>query len=79
MKKMMVKIRKLTMSKRLGGGEIMEHNFIIDENRKCYINGQEIENVFNVDIKNISATGIITVLLTVDVDSVDVKYKSPFK
>ncbi len=57
----------------------MEHNFIIDENRKCYINGQEIENVFNVDIKNISATGTITVILTVDVDSVDVKYKGLFK
>ena len=54
----------------------MENSFVIDENKKCFLNGQEIKNVINVDIKSINATTTTEVILTIDVNSVDVKYKS---
>lgn len=53
----------------------MEHTFVIDENKRCYLNGQELKNVLNVDIKNINAVESTEVVITVDVKSVDVKYK----
>ncbi len=54
----------------------MENSFVIDESKKCFLNGQEIKNVINVDIKSINATTTTEVILTIDVNSVDVKYKS---
>lgn len=54
----------------------MKNSFVIDENKKCFLNGQEIKNVINVDIKSINATTTTEVILTIDVNSVDVKYKS---
>lgn len=53
----------------------MENSFIIDENKKCFLNGQELTNVTNVDIKNINALDITEVVITVAVKSIDVKYK----
>ncbi len=54
----------------------MKNSFVIDESKKCFLNGQEIKNVINVDIKSINATTTTEVILTIDVNSVDVKYKS---
>lgn len=50
-------------------------SFVIDENNHCFLNGQELRNVINADIKNINATEMTEVVLTVLVKSVDVKYK----
>lgn len=50
-------------------------SFVIDENKHCFLNGQELRNVINVDIKNINATEMTEVVLTVLVKSVDVKYR----
>ncbi|WP_455258996.1 hypothetical protein [Ruminococcus sp.] len=57
----------------------MENSFIIDENKKCFLNGQELTNVTNVDIKNINALDITEVVITVAVKSIDVKYKGLVK
>ncbi len=57
----------------------MESTFVIDENKKCFLNGQELNNVINVDINNISATTKTEVVITVGVNSVDIKYKSRIK
>lgn len=57
----------------------MENSFIIDENKKCFLNGQELTNVINVDIKNINALDITEVVITVAVKSIDVKYKGLVK
>lgn len=54
----------------------MENSFVIDENKRCYLNGQELNKVVNVDIKNINAIKSTEVTITVDVDSIDVKYKA---
>lgn len=56
-----------------------ENSFIIDENKKCFLNGQELTNVTNVDIKNINALDITEVVITVAVKSIDVKYKGLVK
>lgn len=53
----------------------MDTSFVIDENKHCFLNGQELRNVINADIKNINATEMTEVVLTVLVKSVDVKYK----
>lgn len=53
----------------------MINSFTIDENKQCYLNGQEIKNVLNIDIQNINATEFTEVVLTILVDSVNVKYK----
>nr|WP_294665436.1 hypothetical protein [uncultured Ruminococcus sp.] len=58
---------------------MMENSFIIDENKKCFLNGQELTNVTNVDIKNINALDITEVVITVAVKSIDVKYKGLVK
>ena len=57
----------------------MENSFIIDENKRCFLNGQELTNVTNVDIKNINALDITEVVITVAVKNIDVKYKSLVK
>lgn len=57
----------------------MENSFIIDENKKCFLNGQELTNVINVDIKNINALDRTEVVITVAVKSIDVKYKGLVK
>lgn len=57
----------------------MENSFIIDENKRCFLNGQELTNVTNVDIKNINALDITEVVITVAVKSIDVKYKGLVK
>lgn len=57
----------------------MENSFIIDENKKCFLNGQELTNVINVDIKNINALDITEVVITVAVKSIDVKHKGLVK
>lgn len=54
----------------------MKNSFVIDENKNCFLNGQKLENVLNVDIKNINAIETPEVTITVAVKSVDVKYKS---
>jgi hypothetical protein len=64
---------------RKGGEYVMENSFIIDENKKCFLNGQELTNVTNVDIKNINALDITEVVITVAVKSIDVKYKGLVK
>ena len=52
----------------------MKDSFVIDENKKCFLNGQELKNVTSVDIKNINATQRTEITITVDVSSIDVKY-----
>ena len=64
---------------RKGDEYVMENSFIIDENKKCFLNGQELTNVTNVDIKNINALDITEVVITVAVKSIDVKYKGLVK
>lgn len=53
----------------------MENSFIIDENKRCFLNGQELKNVVNVDIKNINAIETTEVVITAVVKSIDVKYR----
>lgn len=57
----------------------MESSFVIDENKRCFLNGQELTTVTNVDIKNINALDTTEVVLTVAVKNIDVKYKSLVK
>lgn len=54
----------------------METTFVIDESKNCFLNGQKLKNVVNVDIKNINAIETTEVVITVTVKSVDVKYRS---
>lgn len=49
--------------------------FEIDDSKRCFLNGVEIKNVLNVDIRNINPTESAEVVLTVAVDEIDVKYK----
>lgn len=57
----------------------MESSFVIDENKRCFLNGQELTTVTNVDIKNINALDTTEVVLTVAVKNIDVKYRSLVK
>lgn len=54
---------------------MVENSFVIDENKRCFLNGQELKNVVNVDIKNINAIETTEVVITIDVRSVDIRYK----
>lgn len=52
----------------------MESSFVIDENKRCFLNGQELTNVTNVDINNINAIDTTEIVITVAVKRIDVKY-----
>lgn len=57
----------------------MGNSFLIDNQKKCYLNGQELKDVLNVDLKNINAMNDMEVTITLHVDNIDVKFKGIFR
>ena len=56
-----------------------ENIFVVDESKRVFLNGYEIEKVLNVEIKNINPLENPEVTITVAVDEIDVKYKGLLK
>ena len=56
-----------------------ENIFVVDESKRVFLNGYEIEKVLNVEIKNINPLEKPEVTMTVSVDEIDVKYKGLLK
>lgn len=53
--------------------------FVVDELKRVFLNGREIEKVLNVEIKNINPLEDPEVTITVAADEIDVKYKGLLK